>query len=82
VSAAIGKLTRGGGRIRQRTKSVRSPKWESRRETRFSPASFALGGPEPTDACAARFRAGGAAREKETFARTSTEPRGSGNESD
>jgi len=29
------------------------PKWEARREARFSPVSFASHGPEPTDACLA-----------------------------
>jgi len=34
-----------GGRKRRRVIVVRSPKWEPRREARFSPASFASGGP-------------------------------------
>jgi hypothetical protein len=55
----------------------RAPKWEARREARFPPASFASDGPEPEDACFARLRAGGAAREW-TLAWSSTEPKGSG----
>jgi len=34
-----------GGRKRLRVSIVRSPKWESRREARFSPASFRIGRP-------------------------------------
>lgn len=55
----------------------RAPKWETRREARFPPASFASDGPEPEDACFARLRTGGAAREW-TFTWSSTEPKGSG----
>jgi len=53
-----------GGRKRPRVNIDRSPKWESRREARFSPASFASDGPEPTGACPARLRTSGGAREK------------------
>lgn len=56
---------------------ARAPKWEARREARFPPASFASDGPEPEDACVARLRSGGAAREW-TSAWSSTEPKGSG----
>jgi hypothetical protein len=43
----------------------RAPKWETRREARFSPVSFASGGPEPPGACSARLRTGGGAREED-----------------
>jgi len=43
----------------------RAPKWEARREARFSPVSFASGGPEPPGACSARLRTGGGAREED-----------------
>jgi len=48
------------------------PKWESRRETRFSPASFASGGPELPGDFPARLRTGGEGRERRLFARMST----------
>jgi hypothetical protein len=64
VPAAIGVSISHGGRKRRRVRIVRSPKRESRREARFSPASFASGGPELPGARHARLRTGGAAREK------------------
>jgi len=66
-----------GGRKRRPVSIVRSPKWEARREARFSPASFSSGGPELPDGGSHVFGRV-AQRAKETFARTSTEPRGSG----
>jgi len=44
---------------------VRSPKWETRREARFSPVSFASGGPEPPGARFVSPRTHGAAREED-----------------
>ena len=41
----------------------RAPKWETRREARFPPVSFAAEGPEFSPACSNRLRTGGAARE-------------------
>jgi len=46
----------------------RAPKWEARREARFSPVSSASGGPEPPGACCARLRTGEAAREEDVRA--------------
>jgi hypothetical protein len=46
----------------------RAPKWETRREARFSPVSLASGGPEPPGACSARLRTGEAAREEDVRA--------------
>jgi len=63
--------------------SPEAQKREERREAQFSPASFASTGPEPFDAGFSRLpwgQLGGCerARVKWTFARTSTEPKGSG----
>jgi len=54
-----------GGRKRHRVNHVRAPKWESRREARFSPASFVSEGPEPTGACLASLRTGEVARDRD-----------------
>jgi len=54
-----------GGRKRHRARIARSPKWEARREARFSPVSFASGGPEPPGAFSARLRTRGEAREED-----------------
>jgi len=53
------------GRKRPRVAIVRSPKWETRREARFSPVSFASGGPEPPFARFVSPRTHGAACEED-----------------
>jgi len=66
-----------GGRKRRPARRYRAPKWEARREARFSPVSSASGGPSlPVPAPRVFGRAG--ERAKKTLARMSTEPRGSG----
>jgi len=58
--------------------SGRAPKWEARREARFSPVSFAAGGPEPPVVCSRASSDGREQHAKKTFAWSGTEPRGSG----
>jgi hypothetical protein len=66
-----------GGRKRRPARRYQTPKWESRREARFSPVSSASGGPSlPVPVPRVFGRAG--ERAKKTLARMSTEPRGSG----
>jgi len=68
---ATGASEANGSRHTRRKKTpprellVRSPKWEARREARFSPVSSASGGPEPPGACLARLRTGEAVREED-----------------
>jgi len=57
--------TRTRGKRTPSDASDRAPKWEARREARFSPVSFASGGPEPPFACFSRLRTGEAAREED-----------------
>jgi len=54
-----------GGRKRHRVTIVLAPKWGPRREARFSPASFASGGPELPGARFTCLWTGGAARERD-----------------
>jgi len=65
VPEASVRFARDGVR-RHRAGTVRVPKWELRRETRLSPASFASGGPEPPGALFPRLRTGGESREDYT----------------
>jgi len=52
------------GRKRRHVVEYRAPKWEARREARFSPVSSASGGPEPPGARFARLRTGGTAHQR------------------
>jgi len=53
------------GRKRPRVRVVRALKWETRREARFSPVSFAPGGPELSGVRFARLRTHEPAREED-----------------
>jgi hypothetical protein len=64
-----------GGRKRRRVARQRLPKWEPRRESRLSPASFASGGPElPGVSLRALRDARGGARKKTLYRVNEHEP--------
>jgi len=69
-----------GGRQRHRVELAAATKWESRRETRFSPVSFASGSPELPGALPARLRTSGERRERQTVREDEHGPQGPGRE--